>query len=125
MPCPTLNHTTSDTELLLFSQRSGFTQIIDLPTHDCNITDLVFMSHESLLLSVDVDIPFSTSNHSSIEFQILAHTPKTLSYTTNSLPTANKLDFDKIDHAGLAAELLHMDWPSSFNFNDNIDYAWE
>ena len=83
------------------------------------------MSYESLLLRVDVDIPFSTSDHSSIEFQMLAHTPKTLSYTTNALLATNKLDFDKIDHARLAAELLHTDWPSIFNFNDNIDYAWE
>ena len=56
---------------------------------------------------------------------MLTHTPKTLSYTRNALPAANKLDFDKIDHAGLAAELLHTDWPSIFSFNDNIDYAWE
>jgi hypothetical protein len=125
VPCPTLNHTSADVELLLFSQRSGYKQVIASPTHDRNITDLVFMSHESLLLSVEVDIPFSTSDHSSIEFKILANTPKALSYIPNTLPAADKLDFNKIDHAGLSSELLHTDWPSIFSLNDNIDYAWE
>ena len=82
-----------------------------MSTHDRNITDLVFMSRESLLSSVDVDFHFSTSKHSSIGFQMQIITPKDLSYTPNTLPASGKLDFDKIDQAGLAAELLHTDWP--------------
>jgi endonuclease/exonuclease/phosphatase family metal-dependent hydrolase len=63
VPCPISNHTTADVELLLFSQRAGFKQIVDVPTHDHNITDLVFVPRDSLLLSVDVSVPFSTSDH--------------------------------------------------------------
>jgi hypothetical protein len=40
-------------------------------------------------------------------------------------PSDDKLDFDKIDHAGLAADLLHTNWALIFTPNDNIDYAWE
>ena len=56
---------------------------------------------------------------------MLTITPKDLSYTPNTLPACVKLNFDKIDHAGLAAELLYTDWPSIFSLNDNIDCAWE
>jgi exonuclease III len=130
VPCPTVNHTTADVKLILFSQRSGFKQVVTLPTHDHNITDLVFVSHDNLIVSVDVDIPFSTSDHSSIEFQMVNNTPKAGTCTHDSLncstlPAVDKLDFDNIDHAGFAAELLHTDWPSIFSEDFSIDYAWE
>ena len=62
-----------------------------MPTHDHNITDLVFLSHDSLLLSVDADIPFSTSDHSSIEFSMLNNVPTDIPNTKNSLTPHNIL----------------------------------
>ncbi len=131
VPCTVLNHTTADAKLLLFSQRSGFKQIVTLPTHDNNLTDLIFISHDSLILNANVNIPFSTSDHSSIEFQMLLDAPKSVSRFHDSVagvkvtPPSNKLDFDRIDHIGLAAELTHTDWSLIFSMNDNIDHAWE
>ena len=41
------------------------------------------------------------------------------------MPRADRLDFDKIDIAGLISEILHIDWPHTFSTNDRIDSAWE
>ena len=57
---------------------------------------------------------------------MLTITPKDLSHISKLYQPANdKLDFKKIGSAGLAAELLHTDWPSIFSLNDYIDYARE
>ena len=45
--CTTLNQTTADSKLLLFSQKCGFRQIVQEATHDNNYTDLVFISHDN------------------------------------------------------------------------------
>ena len=37
--CTTLNHTTADSKLLLFSQKCGFRQLVQEATHDNNYTD--------------------------------------------------------------------------------------
>jgi hypothetical protein len=44
--------------------------------------------------------------------------------TNTNIPT-NKLDFSRIDHAGLAASLLATDWRQYFSLTDDIDIAWE
>ena len=62
-----INHSSVETKLLLFSQQAGLKQIVAEATDYVNYTDLVFMSHDDLMLNINVNIPFSTSDHSSIE----------------------------------------------------------
>jgi hypothetical protein len=98
-------------------------------THDENYTDLVFVSHEHFIVDVNVDIPFATSDHASINFNMLSNVnnaaARNSSMSLNGIPSPDKLDFDKIDHAGLSSELLHTNWSLVFVNNDNIDHAWE
>jgi hypothetical protein len=124
VPCTTLNHSIADEKLLLFSQRAFCTQVVTEPTHDANFTDLVFVSHNNLISNLKVDIPFSTSDHSSIEFEIALNMLGTEDSTNIVLPTA-RLDFSKTDHCGLAADLLNINWSSIFSINDSIDNAWD
>ena len=44
-----------------------FLQVEHAPTHERNFTDLIFVSHDNFVCDVNVDIPFSTSDHSSVE----------------------------------------------------------
>ena len=67
----TLNHATADYHLILASQRAHLTQLVSIPTHINNFTDLVFASKENKLTSVSVEMPFSTSDHDTIRFDIL------------------------------------------------------
>jgi hypothetical protein len=68
------------------------------------------------MFKVDVDMPFSTSDHSALELflkpGLLESTPDSLHRT---LPAANKLDFDRNDHAGLSAQLILTDWSPCFS----------
>jgi hypothetical protein len=96
------------------------------PTHDMHYTDLMFSSHNEFVLSCTVDIPFSTSIHSSIEMHMQLPGNRADDNNSNILSDApEKLDFDKIDHAGFARELLFTDWSTVFDVNDSIDFAWD
>ena len=68
--CIILNYTFVDTKLLLFSQRAGLKQIVPKAMQDVNHIDLVFMSHNNLMLNIYFNVPFSTSDHSSIKFNL-------------------------------------------------------
>ncbi len=119
-----LNHSTADTKLLLFSQRCGYKQIVSEPTHDNNFTDLIFVSHENVICEVNVNMPFSTSIHNSVEILMLSNA---LAQTNgvNDLISSYRLDFDKIDHAGLASDLIHTDWSAICLAVSPMEVVWE
>ena len=123
---PTLNHTNSDSQLIISSQRSHLLQKVLSPTHHINITDLLFISIDNILTNVVVDMPFTTSDHNTIHFELL--TPNHSSFSSahsSDINTIPKLDFAKTDHAGLSECLLSTDWHHLFSPSDPIDVAWE
>ena len=103
---PTLNHTTAGYCLILASKRAHLTQLVSIPTHKNNFTDLVFISKENVLINVSVEMPFSTSDHGTICFDLLTPKPLALANAANALNTPIKYDFSNID---LARSLLSTD----------------
>ena len=122
---PTLNHTTADYRLILASQRAHLTQLVSIPTHINNFTDLVFTSKEKILTNVCVEMPFSTSDHDTICFDLLTLKPLVSANAANILNIPVKYDFSNIDHAGLARSLLSTDWLNIFSQDENINNAWD
>ena len=64
----------SNIKLSRFSEimtKNGFTQHVDSPTRKNNILDLVFVNDDFAVSSLNVGPPFSTSDHSSISFNIV------------------------------------------------------
>jgi hypothetical protein len=124
IPCAVVNRTTTDSKLLLFSQQSGLKQIVTSPSHDNNFTDLIFISHDSLMFNVNVDMPFSTSDHSTLEIFLQSGVLKSMPDSLHrTLPATIKLYFDEIDHAGLSAQFVLTDWSLCFSLDDDIEYA--
>ena len=78
--CPTLNHTTAGTHLLLTSQRTHLLQKVQSPFRHTNYTDLIFISHDNLIKNLVVKPTFATSDHKTISFDLL--TPELLPPTT-------------------------------------------
>ena len=119
----TLNHTTANYRLVLASQCAHLTQLVSILTHINNFTDLVFAFKENIVTNVFVEMPFFTSDHDTICFDLL--TPKPLA-SANAATTLNiplKCDFSNFDHAGLASNLLATDWLKIFSQDDNINNA--
>ena len=107
---PTLNHTTADAQLILTSQRIHLIQKVLSPSRHNNITDLLFVSDNNLLTNVSVGMPFSTSDHNTIYFDLLTLTPLHLSATPSFVTNLHqRLDFTKIDYNGFSSALLTTD----------------
>ena len=70
-------------------------------------------------------MPFSTSDHDTICFDLLTPKPLASANAANTLNIPVKYDFSNIDHAGLASSLLATDWLNIFSQDDNINNAWD
>ena len=86
----------------------------------------MFLSHGQFIMNCSVEIPVSTSVHSSIEMHMQLAAHKAVDDNSHIFSaTPQKLDFDKIDFAGLAREILFTNWSTVFNVNDSIEVAWD
>ena len=119
-----INHTNADRQLFLTSQRTHLLQQVSSPTHHTNLIDLVLISKYNVITNTLVDMPlFSTSDHNTVSFDL--STPVHLLSSSIQLKTRSTLDFSKIDHIGLASDLLTTNWRSHFSLSDHIDVAWD
>ena len=121
VPCTLPNHTRADKNLLLFLQHNGFRQVLDEATHDAHFTDLLFVSHPNLVFNTNVTVPFSTSDHATIECDIIVC--KCATCSSHEIPLVHDLDFHRIDHVGFTNEIIHTDWDMIFKIH-NINLAW-
>ena len=120
--CTIINHRNADRQLLLTSQRTHLLQQVSSPTHHTNLTDLVFISKYNVITNTLVDMPFSTSDHNTVSFDL--STSVRLLSSSIQLKTRSTLDFSKIDYIGLAIDLLTTNRRSHFSLSDHIDVAW-
>ena len=122
VPCTLLNHTRADKNLLLFSQHIGFRQVLDEATHDAHFTDFLFVSHLNLVFNTNVTVPFSTSDHATIECDIIVC--KCATCSSHKIPLVHDLDFHRIDRVGFTNEIIHTNWDIIFKIHDDINLAW-
>ena len=107
------------------AQRTHLIQVVTESTYNDNITDLLLISSSDLISNVCTGLPLSTSDHNSIECELeLISSSDFNSSVAVSEGHLNQLDFNKIDHAGLAASLSITDWQTVFSVNASIDEAW-
>ena len=121
--CTIINHTNADRQLLLTSQRTHLLQQVSSPTHHTNLTDLVFIAKYNVITNTLVNMPFSTSDHNTVSFDL--STPVHLLSSSIQSKTRSTLDFSKIDYIGLTSDLLTTNWRSHFSLSDHIDVAWD
>ena len=83
-------------------------------------------THTHVYAHTHTHMPFTTSDHNTIHFELLTPNHSSVSSAHSSdINTSPKLDFAKTNHAGLSACLLSTDWHLLFSPSDPIDVAWE
>ena len=86
----------------------------------------MFSSYDQFVMNCSVEIPFSTSIHSSIEIHMQLAAHRAVDDNSHIFSdTPQKLDFDKIDSAGFARKIVFTNWSTVFNVNDRIEVAWD
>ena len=103
---------------------NSFSQLVNFPTRDNNILDLVFTDNTSLVINVCADIPLSSSDHDSINF--------TVNLYANNGPSSNfasdfnvfsNYDLCKADWSSINNMLCSIDWSLAFE-NCDVEMCW-
>lgn len=93
----------------------GYSQIIDQPTRDQNLLDLLFVSSPFVVFDVFIDACFSNSDHNTIKFKINHENQ----YCRHNCE--NFINFKNLNYEGLRYYLSLVDWPLVFNQCVTID----
>ena len=131
-PCPSLligdfnapnicwksNHIPGDLKSqLLYNVCSelGLIQLINQPTRDSNLLDLLFTNDPSLLSNYAVSQPFGTSDHDSIIFDIYRHNRAASQSKRSNTNRGNRvLIWNETDWASFADMWAYTDWHKLF-----------
>ena len=96
----------------------GMTQYVNVPTRDSHILDLVLATVDNSVFNVEVDAPFSYSDHCIIYFKLLF-------FKSKKGKQAKKIKlYSNADYDLIIAFLMTVDWASIFMSNRDIDSAW-
>lgn len=110
---PNINYFRADQIIQKTLLDTGFKQIVDKPTRDENILDLIFVSSPFLIFDLFIDPPFSTSDHNMIKFK--------LHFLNESISHKKSIDFKNLDYNSLKHYLAFIEWPIVFNHCVTVD----
>ena len=111
--------------LLDFALSNGFSQLVNEPTRQDNILDLVLCNEPLLITSVDIQSPVGKSDHASVTFQ----------FSTGCSPSyepecSEEYDLHRIyrwkdaDYDSMNNYLSTVDWQSMLMCNLTVDALW-
>ena len=107
-----------------FVSFNGFTQCVTGPTRLQNLLDLVLTNDPFIVSSIETTSPFSTSDHNSIDVDIVA-SRVVRKLCDNSPPSMQKkYAWASGDYAGMCNYLASVDWNSIFMYNLTPDDLW-
>ncbi|VDL84752.1 unnamed protein product, partial [Nippostrongylus brasiliensis] len=109
----------SSSEFLNFSRTFKLSQLVNQPTHGLNILDILLASPSSIIESVAILPPFSTSDHNIVSFGIrnVEASPKNHPKNHHNYAKGN---YDAINHA-----LASVDWVSLINSAIDIESCYQ
>ena len=96
---------------------NGFTQYVNSPTRGDHVLDLVFVNDDFAVSDVEVGPPFSTSDHNSINFNLVYLPP------ASSMSALPKYKFDKDNLKLICDYLKFVNWFIIFDTED-LEKVW-
>ena len=112
--------------LLLTVLNNGFQQLVNAPTRDNNILDLILCNNNLAVTGIMHLPPFSTSDHSCLSWQnwfLKANNKNDAKHIAN----CSSYNFAKADYDKLHNYLSDVDWLNAFAASDPMDtsnYGW-
>jgi len=98
----------------------GLHQFVCEPTRNNNILDLVLSNNHALISDVNIQCPFSTSDHNIVQFSInIANNSQVVENDCTVYYDYNNADFDSI-----IEYLSRINWDYEFSFVFTIDEYW-
>ena len=116
---PTFNAPANSMEEKFFEffHQYNLKQLVVQPTRENNILDLIFIVDESdFISSVDVESPFSNSDHNRISFSV--------NVNRGTTSQSSFLQFKNADYEKINDFLFFTDWETLFEYTLDIDKLW-
>ena len=111
--------TPASREFISFCLKSGLHQLVNFPTRNNHILDLILCSDERFFYEISCDIPFSTSDHNSIMCTLKSFTNDNTCTTNIRKPCFAQADFTLIN-----AFLSTIDWEEVFRNCNDVNQSW-
>jgi len=86
----------------------GFSQIVDFPTRDINLLDLILTDDDCLITSVNSCLPLGHSDHISVEFTVTGATSRNIETTGKCNPC--RYLWHAGDYENMSHYLSNLDW---------------
>jgi len=99
----------------------GFLQLINSSTRNENVLDLLFTNDEQLISDCDIIPPFSSSDHDSIQFNIVSNHTDLPAASENEM---GKFVWAKADWTSLFTYCTSIDWNFAFVNCTTADECW-
>nr|CAD2193654.1 unnamed protein product [Meloidogyne enterolobii] len=113
-----VSHTTQiENEFCEFTNSQQLIQLVSQGTRGKNILDLVFTNTHNLIHKLEIAPPFSTSDHTSIIFEL----EQIITYE----PTKYIKDFKKADYKTINQYLASIDWITIFGHSNDININYK
>jgi len=121
-------HSCADECLMNFAIDNGFTQMVNVPTRNSNILDLVLTNEPNTLFDIKVDAPIGRSDHCCVNFSVMLelgvlHVPSNTELSADCQP-AKRYRWNDGDYDGIASYLSTYDWSHLFSVNLTVDSMW-
>ena len=102
----------------------GLTQCVNHATRNNNLLDLVFTDNPLIMSNIDVQCPFSHSDHSSVAFDILLPSKSCVKEDLCDCFNDYFYDFKNADYGSIRDALAMYDWNVLLDNCSNVESAW-
>ena len=107
---------------LEFVVENGFSQLVNEPTRQANILDLVLCNEPLLVSNLTVQGPIGGSDHASVQFSV---TVNSVSCGSDNESPQRVYDWKMADYNAMRSYLLSIDWQSVIMYNLTTDSLWD
>ena len=100
----------------------GFSQIVDFPTRDANLLDLLLTDDDCLITSVNSCLPLGHSDHTYVEFSLTGATATNTD--SNSQCSSCRYRWYDGDYDSMSYYLSNVDWNVLFYHHPSAESMW-
>ena len=112
---------------LTFVIEGGYCQLVSQRTRDSAILDVVLTTDPLMFTVVETDMPFSTSDHLCVKFDMVFASGRSClpssPSSSSSLPV--KYKWYEGDYDAIESYLFNIDWYSLLYFNPSVQAVWD
>ena len=110
-------------QFLLFVIESGYCQLVDFPTHNENLLDVLLTTDTKFFSSIKPDIPFGSSDHTSVKFSMLFYNDYSPGQNTHASPSV--YNWRMADYDAIESYLTQINWYNLVSLYPSASVLWD